>query len=161
MRRKTKGQASSRWLRLRSTQGSELAPSFHSGRALNKVKGQALVEWALTIALVVVLVIGGLQLLYSLYVVRQVRGAAEDAVNVAAVYGGDTEEFQAQLPGILATYRLDPTLATVSVDPPHGSYLEPLTVRVEYRATVRVYGLFDLHIPAQEARALSQKDWDW
>lgn len=126
-----------------------------------KTKGQALVEWALTIALVVVLVIGGTQLLYGLYVTRQVRAVAEDAVNVAAVYGGDTAEFQAQLPGILATYRLDPSLATVSVDPPHGSYLEPLTVRVEYRATLRVYGLFDLPIPTQEARALSQKDWNW
>lgn len=126
-----------------------------------KTKGQALVEWALTIALVVVLIIGGIQLLYGLYVTRQVRAVAEDAVNTAAVYGGDTAEFQAQLPGILATYRLDPTLTTVSVDPPHGSYLEPLTVRVEYRATIRVYGLFDLPIPVQEARALSQKDWAW
>jgi hypothetical protein len=126
-----------------------------------KEAGQALVEWALTIALVVVLIIGGTQLLYTLYVVRAARAAAEDAVNVAAVYGGDTEEFQAQLPGILATHQLDPALATVSVDPPQGSYLQPLIVRVEYRLTVRVYGLFDLPIPAQEARALSQKDWEW
>ncbi len=126
-----------------------------------KAAGQALVEWALTIALVVVLVIGGTQMLYSLYVVRAARAAAEDAVNVAAVYGGDTAEFQGQLPGILATHQLDAALATVVVDPPQGSYLEPLTVRLEYRVTVRVYGLFDLPIPAQEARALSQKDWSW
>ena len=126
-----------------------------------KANGQALVEWALTIGLVVVLLIGGLQFLYSVYLTQQVRAAAADAVNVAAVYGGDTAEFQQQLPAILATYRLDPALAVVQVSPPHGSYLEPLTVRVEYQVTVRVYGLFDLPIKAQEARALSQKDWDW
>ena len=126
-----------------------------------KAHGQALVEWALTIGLVVVLLIGGVQFLYSVYLTRQVRAVAEDAVNVAAVYGGDTAEFQEQLPAILATYRLDPALTVVQVSPPHGSYLEPLTVRVEYPVTVRAYGLFDLPISAQEARALSQKDWDW
>ncbi len=126
-----------------------------------KAKGQALVEWALSLSLVVVFVIGSVQALYGLYVMRQVRAVAEDAVNVAAVYGGDTTEFQEQLPAILATHRLDPALATVQVNPPQGSYLEPLTARVEYRVTVRLYGLFDMAIPAQEARALSQKDWDW
>ena len=126
-----------------------------------KATGQALVEWALTISLVVVLVIGSVQILYGLYVTRQVRAAAEDAVNVAAVYGGATTAFQEQLPAILATHRLDPALVSVQVNPPQGSYLEPLTVRVEYRVTIRVYGLFDLASPVQEARALSQKDWDW
>ena len=126
-----------------------------------KAKGQALVEWALTISLVVVLVIGSVQILYGLYVTRQVRAAAEDAVNVAAVYGGDTIAFQEQLPAILATHRLAPALVSVQVNPPQGSYLEPLTVRVEYRVTIQVYGLFDMAIPVQEARALSQKDWDW
>lgn len=126
-----------------------------------KVKGQALVEWALTLPLMVVLVIGSVQFLYGLYVTRQVRAATEDAVNLAAVYGGDTIEFQEQLPAILATYRLDPALVTVQVTPPQGSYLEPLTVRVEYRAIIRVCGLFQMIIPTQEARALSQKDWNW
>lgn len=126
-----------------------------------KANGQALVEWALTIGLVVVLLIGGMQFLYGVYLTRQVRAVAEDAVNVAAVYGGDTAELQEQLPAILATYRLDPALAVVQVSPSHGSYLEPLTVRVEYPVTVRAYGLFEVPIPAQEARALSQKDWDW
>ena len=126
-----------------------------------KAKGQALVEWALTISLVVVVIIGVVQVLYSMYVTRQVRAAAEDAVNVAAVYGGDTTAFQEQLPAILATHRLAPALVSVQVNPPQGSYLEPLTVRVEYRVTIRVYGLFDMAIPVQEARALSQKDWDW
>jgi len=124
-----------------------------------KARGQALVEWALVLALVVVLVIGGAQLLYGLYLTRNVRAAAEDAVNAAAVCGGDTPEFRQALPEILETYRLDPALAVVTVEPPQGSYLEPLTVRVEYPVVVKVYGLFDLAIPAQEARALSQKDW--
>ena len=126
-----------------------------------KAKGQALVEWALSLSLVVVVIIGVVQVLYSMYVTRQVRAAAEDAVNVAAVYGGDTIAFQEQLPAILATYRLDPALVVVQVNPPQGSYLEPLTVRVEYQVTIRAYGLFDLPIAAQEARALSQKDWNW
>lgn len=126
-----------------------------------KKQGQALVEWALVIGGVVLLLVAGIQLLYGLYLTWQVRAVAADAVNVAVVYGGDTAAFQEQLPAILMTYRLDPALATVSVDPPRGSYLEPLTVRVEYRAIVRVYGLFALPIPVQEARALSQKDWEW
>jgi|GEM_PF-1945674 len=126
-----------------------------------KANGQALVEWALTIGVIVLLLIGGLQFLYGVYLTQQVRAAAADAVNVAVVYGGDTAEFQEQLSAILATYRLDPALAVVQVNPTHGSYLEPLTVRVEYPVTVRVYGFFDLPIAAQEARALSQKDWDW
>lgn len=124
-----------------------------------KEKGQALVETALVIALVVVLVVGGAQLLYGLYLTRSVRAAAEDAANAAAVYGGDTPEFREALPGILSTYRLDPALAAVTVDPPQAGFLEPLTARVEYAAVVKVYGLFDMTIPAQEARALSQKDW--
>ncbi|MEM3554634.1 MAG: TadE/TadG family type IV pilus assembly protein [Candidatus Micrarchaeaceae archaeon] len=125
-----------------------------------KTRGQALVETALVIGLVVLLVVGGMQLLYALYTVRNVRAAAEDAVSTAAVYGGDTEEFRERLQDILQTYRLVPTRTTVIVDPPQGRFLEPLIVRVEYSETVRVYGLFSIVIPPQEARALSQKDFD-
>lgn len=128
---------------------------------MRKARGQALVETALVIGLIVLLVIGGAQLLYGLYLTRNVRAAAEDAVSTAAVYGGDTEEFRERLQDILQTYRLVPTRTCVTVDPPQGRFLEPLTVRVEYSATVRVYGLFDIAIPPQEARALSQRDREW
>ena len=117
-----------------------------------------MVETALIIGLVMLLVIGGIQLLQALYIIRNVRAAAEDAVNIAAIYGGDTEEFREQLPILLQTYRLDPARTDVRVEPSQGRFLEPLTVTVEYAATVRVYGLFDISIPPQEARALSQKD---
>jgi Flp pilus assembly protein TadG len=126
-----------------------------------RVRGQAMVEWAITISLLVIIVIGGVQLLQGVYLTRNVRAAAEDAVELAAVHGGDTEDFRAQLPDVLATYRLDPDAATVVVSPTQGSYLQPITVRVDYRVTIRVYGVFDMAIPSQEARALSQKDWGW
>lgn len=125
-----------------------------------KTRGQALVETALVIGLVVLLIIGGIQFLYAFYTVRNVRAAAEEAVNTAAVYGGDTAEFQKHLPDILQTYHLVPTRTTVIVDPPQGRFLEPLTVTVVYSETVRIYGLFALPIPPQKARALSQKDAD-
>ncbi len=123
--------------------------------------GQALVEWALSIGFLVLLIIGGVQLLFSLYQTRNARGAAEDAANLAAICGGDTVEFREQLPAILATYRLDEQMVTLTVDPPQGNYLEPLTIRLDYALVVRVYGLFEVPIPVQETRALSQKDWDW
>ncbi len=123
-----------------------------------KERGQALVETALVIGVVVLLVIGGIQLLQAFYTIRNVRAAAEDAVDLAAVYGGDTEEFRGQLPAILETYRLDPTLATVEVEPLQAGYLEVLTVTIMYPQVIRVYGLFELVIPPQEARALSQRD---
>jgi len=127
---------------------------------MKKAKGQALLETALVLGLLVLLIVGGLQLLQALYTVRNIRAAAEDAVNVAAVCGGDTEEFREQVPAILRTYRLNPDRTVVVVTPPQGGFLEPLTVTVAYSETIRVYGLFDLSLPPQKARALSQKDLD-
>lgn len=123
-----------------------------------KERGQALVETALVIGVVVLLVVGGIQLLQAFYVIRSVRAAAEDAVDLAAVYGGDTEEFREEVSAILETHRLDPTLATVEVEPSRTDYLEVLTVRIRYPQVIRLYGLFDLVIPPQEARALSQRE---
>jgi len=126
-----------------------------------KQRGQALVELALILGLLVILVIGGLQMLQAFYVVRNVRAAAEDAVTLASIHGGDTAAFREQIGDILSTYRLDAEIADIQVNPPQGSYLRPLTVRIEYAATIHVYGLFDIDIPPQQARALSQKDWEW
>ncbi len=125
-----------------------------------RTRGQTIVEFALALPVIVLVVIGGIQLLVTLNLSRHAHAAAEDAVNLAAVYGGDTQEFRDQLPAILATYRL-PEDTSITVDPAQANYLQPLTVRVDTHVIVRVYGLFEVPIPLQEARALSQKDWQW
>ncbi len=123
---------------------------------MKKEKGQTTVEFALVFAVAVILSIGALQSVYAFYLTRQVRAATEEAADVAAVHGGDIQAVQENLPAILADHRLDPIHVSVSVEPAHAGYLEPITVTLHYDVSVRLYGLFDLPIPAQQVRRLSE-----
>jgi len=121
-----------------------------------KGKGQSLIEFAVVLAVSIVLLVGAIQALYAYYLTRQVRAAAEEIANTASAYGGDTPEVRARIPQILALHRLDPTLAEVEIVPADAPYLEPITVTLTYRVSVRFYGLFDLPIPAQRVLRLSE-----
>jgi hypothetical protein len=125
----------------------------------NKARGQSLLEFALVLPVIVLLVIGGLQMIRVLILTSNVRAAAHDAVELAAIHGGDTPSFRDQLPAILETHRLDPDLAEVQVNPPQASYLRPVILHIEYPYVIRVYGFIEVPIQPQQARALSQKDW--
>lgn len=125
-----------------------------------KRRGQALVEFALVIGVAVLLSIGAIQTLRTFYLTRQVRAAAEEIADLAAVLGGDTEELRQRVndpeSGILPLHRLDPLLAELEIDPPVAPYLEPIRVTLHYHASVRLYGLFDWPIPSQAVQRLSE-----
>lgn len=121
-----------------------------------KGKGQSLIEFAVVLAVSLILLVGAIQALYAYYLTRQVRAAAEEIANTASAYGGDTPEVREQIPPILARHRLDPTWAEVEIVPANATYLEPITVTLIYRVSVRFYGLFELPIPAQQVLRLSE-----
>lgn len=121
-----------------------------------RARGQSLIEFALVLAVAVVLAVGAIQSLYSFYLARQVRAAAEEIANVASAHGGDGDEVRAAVGDILAAHRLDPALAEVEIVPAAAPYLEPIAVTLTYRVTVRFYGLFDLSIPPQQVVRLSE-----
>lgn len=121
-----------------------------------KARGQALIEFAMVIGVVLVLAIGALQGLYAFYVTRQVRAAVEEIADVAAVFGGDTGEVRAQIPGILLRHRLDPDLSEITITPAPVPYLGEVEVSATYHVSVRFYGLFDLAIPPQQVQRLSE-----
>lgn len=121
-----------------------------------RARGQSLIEFALVLAVAVVLAVGAIQSLYSFYLARQVRAAAEEIANVASAHGGDGDEVRAAVGDILAAHRLDPALAEVEIVPADAPYLEPIAVTLTYRVTVRFYGLFDLSIPPQQVVRLSE-----
>ena len=126
------------------------------GGVKEKGRGQAMVEFALVIAVTLLLAVGAIQSLHAYYLTRQVRAAAEEIADVAATHGGDNDEVRAQAEEILKVHRLDPTLAYLEIVPPSATYLDPLTVTLTYNAVVRFYGLFDLRIPPQSVRRLSE-----
>lgn len=121
-----------------------------------KGKGQSLIEFAIVLAVSIVLLVGAVQALYAFYLTRQVRAAAEEIANTASAYGGDTADVRDRVPQVLALHRLDPALAEVDIAPSAAPYLEPITVTLTYQVTVRFYGLFDLPIPAQQVMRLSE-----
>ena len=121
-----------------------------------KLRGQALIEFAMVVGVVIVLGIGAIQGLYAFYVTRQVRAAVEEVADVAAVFGGDSADVRAQVPGILARHRLDPDLADITITPAPVPYLGQVDVSCTYRVSIRFYGLFDLPIPAQRVQRLSE-----
>jgi hypothetical protein len=123
---------------------------------MRKGRGQALVEFALVIGIVVILAIGAIQALYTFYLTRQVRAAAEEIANVASIYGGDTEFVRQEIPAILGHHQLDPDLAQVEIEPVTALYLDPLTVTLNYNVSVPFYGLFNLPIPGQQVQRLSE-----
>lgn len=125
----------------------------------HKGKGQATIEMAIALGMLVVLAIGAIQTLYTFSLIRRVRAATEEIAAVAAISGGDTDYLRERVPDILGHYRLDEDLAEVQVHPPAPTivpYLDPLEVTVRYAVTVRVYGLFDLPIPPQTVGRLSE-----
>jgi hypothetical protein len=121
-----------------------------------KSHGQALIEFAMVIGVVVVLAIGAIQGLYAFYVTRQVRAATEEIADMAAVFGGDTGDVRAQVPGILVRYRLDANLADVAISPAPVPYLGEIDVSLTYRVSIPFYGLFNLPIPVQKVQRLSE-----
>lgn len=121
-----------------------------------KGKGQSLIEFAVVLAVSIILLVGAIQALYAYYLTRQVRAAAEEIASTAAAYGGDTPEVRDRVAEILSLHRLDPTLAEVEIVPADATYLEPITVTLTYRVAVRFYGLFDLPIPVQRVLRLSE-----
>lgn len=121
-----------------------------------KARGQALIEFAMVIGVVIVLAVGAIQGLYAFYLTRQVRAAVEEVADVAAVFGGDTSDVRAQIPGILARHRLDPNLAEITITPAPVPYLGEVAVSCTYHVSVRFYGLFDLPIPPQQVQRLSE-----
>jgi len=121
-----------------------------------KARGQALIEFAMVIGVVLVLAIGALQGLYAFYVTRQVRAAVEEIADMAAVFGGDTEEVRTQIPGILMRHRLDPDLTEITITPAPVPYLETIAVSGTYHVSIRFYGLFNLPIPPQHVQRLSE-----
>ncbi len=123
---------------------------------MRKERGQAVVEFALVIGIVVILAIGAIQALHAFYLTRQARSAAEEIADIAAVHGGDTEYVRQEIPAILRHHQLDPDLARVEIVPAAATYLDPLTITLEYDVSVRFYGLFDLPIPGQQVRRLSE-----
>jgi hypothetical protein len=110
----------------------------------------------MVIAVTVLLAVGAIQSLHAYYLARQVRAAAEEIADLAAVHGGDTEQVRAQAAEVLEQHRLDPALAHLEIVPASATYLDPLTVTLTYNAVVRFYGLFDLPIPPQTVRRLSE-----
>ncbi len=123
---------------------------------MKKEKGQTTVEFALVFGVAIILAIGAFQSVYAFYLTRQLRAATEEVADVAAIHGGDMQAVQESLPAILADHRLDLALVSVSIAPPYAGYLEPLTVTLNYDVSVRLYGLFDLPIPTQQVRRLSE-----
>jgi len=121
-----------------------------------KAHGQALIEFAMVIGVVLVLAIGAIQGLYAFYLTRQVRAAIEEVADVAAVFGGDGSDVRAQVPGILARHRLDADLAEITITPAPVPYLETVDISCTYHVSVRFYGLFDLPIPPQQVQRLSE-----
>ena len=121
-----------------------------------KGRGQSLIEFAVVIGVVVILAIGAIQSLYAFYLTRQVRAAAEEIADLAAVHGGDSDPVRQAIPGILRHHGLDQELADVGVEPTLAHYLDPITVTLTYEVSVRFYGLFDLPIPPQQVQRLSE-----
>jgi hypothetical protein len=123
-------------------------------------QGQALVEFALVIGVAILLIVGAIQSLHTFFLTRQVRAAAEEITDWAAVYGGDSDLVRQRAydeeDGILVQHRLDPDLAVLLIEPAAAGYLDPITVTLTYNATVRFYGLFELPIPAQRVLRLSE-----
>lgn len=118
--------------------------------------GQALVEFALVLGVVVILAVGAVQSLYAFNLTRRVRAAAEEIADLAAVHGGDAQTVRDQVPSILDLHRLDADLADLEIDPPTVGYLDPFTLTLSYNLTVRFYGLFELSIPPQQVRRLGE-----
>lgn len=121
-----------------------------------KTRGQTMIEFAVVIGVVVVLAVGAFQTLYTYYITRQLRAAAEEIADLAAVLGADPEAIANQVPAILQQHRLDETLAEWQVEPAQAAYLQPITVTLRYNLAVRLYGLFDLPIPPQQVRRLCE-----
>jgi hypothetical protein len=115
-----------------------------------------LVEFAIVIGVVIVLAVGAIQSLYALYLTRQVRAAAEEIADLAAIHGGDAETVEQQIPAILQQHRLDEALAGWEIRPPSATYLETITVTLRYNVVVRLYGLLGLPIPAQQVLRLCE-----
>lgn len=121
-----------------------------------KGRGQATIEFAVVAGVAFLLVVGAIQSLFALYITRQVRAAAEEIADLAAIHGGASGEVEEAIPAILETHRLDRALAEWRIEPPSAPYLEPLTVTLRYNLVVRFYGLFELPIPPQQVRRLSE-----
>ena len=121
-----------------------------------QTKAQATIEFAAVLGVFIVLAIGAIQCLHAYYITRQVRAAAEEIADVAAVHGADPDAIAAQVPAILAHHRLDEALAAWEVAPTPAAYLQPITVTLRYNLAVRLYGLFDLPIPPQQVRRLGE-----
>lgn len=125
-------------------------------RVKKKARGQALFELALVLGVVVLLAVGAIQSLYSLYLTRQVRAAAEELADLAAVYGGDGPALREQVPLVLSSHRLDENLASVQVDPAAVGYLDPFVLTLDYDVVIHFYGLFDLRLAPQQVRRLGE-----
>ncbi len=121
-----------------------------------KGRAQATIEFAIVCGVAILLIVGAIQSLFAYYVTRQVRAAGEEIADLAAVHGGAAEEVEQAIPAILEEHRLDAALAEWQFDPPAASYLEPFTVTLRYNLVVRFYGLFELPIPPQQVRRLSE-----
>jgi len=121
-----------------------------------KTRAQAMIEFALVIGVTIILAVGAIQGLFSFYITRQVRAAAEEIADLAAIHGADPEIIDQEVPAILSHHRLDEALAEWEVVPTPAAYLQPLVVTLQYNLTVRFYGLFELPIPAQQVRRLCE-----
>ena len=120
-----------------------------------KKKGQALLEFAAVLGVTVMLTVGAIQSLYAFYLTRQVRAAAEEIADLAAVYGGDAVPPE-EIALILDLHRLDSTRVEVDIVPAIVGYLDPFTLTLSYDVTIHFYGLFDLPIAAQRVRRLGE-----
>lgn len=125
-----------------------------------RVRGQAAVETALVIGIVVMLAVGVFNALFDIYYYYALEVAATAGAHAAAIEGGGKEPEV----GNAIRYSLQGSWVTLpfsyTVTPEHASVNEEITVVVEYQAPLRLL-FWELRLPPHYKSRLSEKDWDW
>ena len=97
----------------------------------HRQSGQALIETALMMLLIITVVFSIFELSWVMYTYSVLADAANEGVRYAIVHSGaDPSGTQAKVKGFASTSMHDISAISVSVTPPDGTYTPPNRVRV-------------------------------